>query len=346
MKFTRSQIHSLLSRVVVIKGRREGLTLGPSSVKQYTASFMAVYRDIGEDIFVAGLLKEFLEETCPNLKTRRSSITAVNHIVKQAAGFSDEIKRDMQALCAKICDKCNSKDTIMASWIEKMPLLVKYRTIPYKELLLSLAAGAEQRSNGAEFVRLQASVAFALIAANEPLRTDYRNIVIADRCNPLPPKTPYYQDGKVYFPDGSRVKTGRGSPTLDVGESRGLIEEFISRHPTIYLLGNHMEANTFSHLLLDESERQTGDKLGIRFFRAKYGAEHRKRTRAAHKQCEVMDHSLSTDVTFYAPPVEFDGELEAPMNGEETNDVEMAAEALMEMAGSVADRMNLDFICN
>lgn len=197
-------------------------------------------------------------------------------------------------------------------------MLIKYRSVPYKELLLSLSIGAEL--DGEHFIRKQASVAFALIATNEPLRTDYRKIVIADRCNPLPAKTPYYRDGKVYFPDGSRVKTGRGSPTLDVGESRELIDAFIGQHRSQFLLGSDTAENTFAHLLLDESERQLGDKLGIRFFRTKFAAEHRAQTRAVNRQMQVMDHDMSTHDTFYTPPVEFD---DAPMDDVEMEDEEM-----------------------
>lgn len=76
---------------------------------------MKVYRELGADVFVAELLEEFLEETYPKLVTRRTAIIAVNHIVKQGAGFSVEIQSDMQALCANICAKLNHKDTIKAS---------------------------------------------------------------------------------------------------------------------------------------------------------------------------------------------------------------------------------------
>ena len=82
-----------------------------------------------------------------------------------------------------------------------------------------------------------------------------------------------------------------------------------------------MAANTFAHLLLDESERQLGDKLGIRFFRTKFAAEHRTQSRAVSRQMRVMDHDMSTHDTFYTPPVEFDDALNAPMD-----DVEMEEE--------------------
>ena len=144
MQFTRFQIESVLSRVVVIKGRREGQTLGPSTVNQYTKSFMKVYHQISDDIFVAEPLEEYLDQECPNPKTRRTVIIATNHIVKRAAVFSEDTKQDMQELCTRICWTCNSADRNAAAWGVKMPLLVKYRGIPYKALLLSLAAGAEQ----------------------------------------------------------------------------------------------------------------------------------------------------------------------------------------------------------
>lgn len=327
MVYSRGQVSAIFSRILVAKGGRKALALKPSTVTTYTSSFMKAYKVIGDIVFDAEELEEYLEETYPNPFTRRGVIVSVNHFMKLAGGFDDDTKSEMQALLTRICAECNSPDTVATSWARKMPLLIKYRAIPYKELLLSLAGGAEPGDRDA--IREQACVLFALIGSNPPLRSDYRKIVIADRCDPLPKRTPYYRDGKIYFPPGSRIKTGSGSPTMDVGECRPLIDDFISRHNSQYLLGEWLDPNTFAHRLLDESERQLGDKLGIRFFRAKYASDHRRRMRAANNHLQVLGHSMATEDKFYTPPVEFDEALDAPPEPEGgLIDVEMGDAAM------------------
>lgn len=73
-----------------------------------------------------------------------------------------------------------------------------------------------------------------------------------------------------FFPVGSTVKVpNQEILALDVRESQPVIDEFIAKHSSHMLFGHEMEPMTFARLMLDESESQLGDRLGIRFFRTK-----------------------------------------------------------------------------
>ena len=119
MQFTRSQIEAILTRVVIVKGRREGCTLGPAAIKQYLSAIMSVYKEIGDDAFVPELLEEYLDNSDKNTRTKRTVTITAKHITNQAACFSDEIKDEMQALSLRMCDGCNDRSIYRIRGIRK-----------------------------------------------------------------------------------------------------------------------------------------------------------------------------------------------------------------------------------
>ena len=331
MATVRDTVTELYENIIIQSGPKKGGKFKPKTVERYVGAFMTVFDSIGDCAFDAELLEEYLEEI-ENVCTRRTYVNAVNHYVRNS-DFSEDEKAEMQLLNDMICKACNDAK----KWgTGKLGLQIKYRAVPFKDLLMSLAEGARKKADDGtgdySFILERVRLAFTLIAMNPPLRTDYCNIILKDRVESIPPKTPYYHDGKLYFPEGSRIKTGNASPTLDIGECRGLIEDFVAHHPSQYLFGS-MTNNAFSRMLLEESFDQLGVSLGIRFFRTKYSTDKRKRTRAANQQFQVMDHSMATDVGSYALPVEFEGEME--MDGE------------IEAGDAVEpNKMSLSFICS
>lgn len=300
--FGKAVVESIFGRVLAKKGAKAGKPIEGETLRRYITGFWSVYKDIGDRIYDSRVLEEYLLEVCENDNTRKASLIAITHFMQSFRGGEDwEMKKagieKLSGMFRELCKDDFAKEESMA---KKRGIVGKYRQIPYKALLLSLAEGAVEKDPD-NFRLQQTRLAFLLLSANEPLRCDHKNVVIAERCPTLPPNTPYYKDGFIHFPIASMVKVPNAEPlTQDVSEHQQVVEDFISKHSSRYLFGYAMEPVTYAHLLLDGSQAQLGDRLGIRFFRTKYSSDNWAMVHGASKMVKGMNNKLSTQERYYA----------------------------------------------
>lgn len=302
--FGRNEIDAIFAHVLTKRGTNEGKPLQGETLRRYANAFWSIYRAIGSSVYDPRALERYLLEERDNDHTRKTDVIAIKHFMGSFKGGEEwETKKagvqELGEMLGELCKDEFAKEESMAS---KKGIVGKYQHIPYKALLLSLADGVAEKDPGkVDFKLQQARLAFLLLSANEPLRCDHKNIVIADRCPVLPPNTPYYKDGVIHFPIASMVKVPNAEPlTQDVSEHQQVVEDFISKHSSRYLFGYAMEPVTYAHLLLDGSQAQLGDRLGIRFFRTKYSSDNWGIVHGAMKLCKGMNNALTTQERYYA----------------------------------------------
>lgn len=296
---TKERIVKTFASARVKRGVNAGKPLGGETLRRYAGAFWSVYKDIGDQIYNTPILEAYLIENRDNDHTRKACAVAICHFMETFEGGDQwkAMKAKVQTLAEMLCHLCNDASAKEESMATKRGMIGKYRFIPYKDLLLTLAAGAEKK---ADFRSMQSKLAFVLFAANEPLRCDYKNVVIADRCATLPLKTPYYKDGVVIFPITSTVKVpNKESLVLDVREFQPVIDEFIGKHSSHMLFGREMDPIIFAQLMLDESESQLGDRLGIRFFRTKYSSDNGDVLQKAAKIYKGMNNTPAAQERYY-----------------------------------------------
>lgn len=295
---------------------RTGNNLSAGTLVGYINKLRQIYADLKEDMFDP---YEFDIWVIEKRYAPGTVIQYIDIVCKIAQAKCADTVDDLQAMRELYCGLYNHKENYDNQWRFKDVMLGKFANMSYHELLRKVLKQAESELAESTYPKAQDNririiLICLMLTVNAPMRGDYRNIVIKDRMETVPEKTPYYHDGWVYTPPGSRLKDSDGrkdSPEkIDMREAQELIETCIASHESHYLLGIAYNSSSFSRLLREQTKRTKGVEtgLGIRFFRTKYSIENDAVTEKAHKILSVMGHTGKTHRRDYTGAARNEGE--------------------------------------
>lgn len=165
----------------------------------------------------------------------------IDIVCKVATVMCPDSVEELEALRVLYSSINNDKENDDRRWRYKDGLLAKYANVTYAVMLRKIINQAESELAESNYPRAQDNririiLICLMLSVNAPMRGDYRNIVIKNRMETVPPKTPFYDDGWIYTPPGSRLKDSNGlkdSPTkIDMRGAQELIE-LVSRATTL-----------------------------------------------------------------------------------------------------------------
>lgn len=307
--FGKMSLQKYINIIETSKSEYTGKELSQQTKNSYIRCLKTMYDDLGNAIFDAQMVEDWITAKAENPSTRKQYICAIYMVGLNMKGK----KRKMKVMKESVKDfNADARDPLYVEEkkVVKKALLTRFPD-PYSDMLEKLIEGCkkviEENSHlGTKQAARNVEIISYMLLAAPPMRSDYRNIKRRSKMRDVNEHVPYYDEetGIIYFPNGTRLKDENGKKfegisTVDVSKYKDHIKNLLSFHNSEYLLLYHYTSTHFTRLMVNHTKPIFGEGLGIRFWRLKFNKEFSKSLDEIDKVLEVLGHNRETNKQHY-----------------------------------------------